>query len=335
MNNILVTGGLGYIGSHVVVELMDSGYNPIIIDDLHNSDISVLDGIEEITKKRPAFYQGKFFDTKLLNLIHEEHSLDGIIHIAAYKYVDESVEKPLMYYANNVSGFVSLLEFTVKNNINNFVFSSSAAVYGNPPNEIVTEETPCRPETPYGWSKYMDEIILKDTCNSGANLQGLALRYFNVVGSHGSNKIGELPKVKPQNLLPLIVKAADGQTLSITVFGDDYPTPDGTCLRDYIHVVDLAKAHLAAIQRLSAARDSGYQTFNVGTGKPTSVLELIETFQKVNEVKISHKIGSRRLGDPVASYANVEKIERELGWKSEKSIKDACRDAWRWHQSIS
>lgn len=333
MKNVLVTGGAGYIGSHTVVELLASGFRPVIVDNLGNSDKRSIDGIESVTGQNVKYYEGDYQDSSLIKKIARDESIDGVIHFAANKYVGESVENPLKYYQNNVGGFVSFLQTLLDEGVTNFVFSSSAAVYGNPPTDQVTEETPCEPQSPYGWSKYMDEIILRDTCAARPELKGIALRYFNVVGSHESAKIGELPKGTPQNLLPLIVLATAGDILPLTVFGTDYPTPDGTCLRDYVHVVDLAQAHVAALQNIMSAEKGSYDVYNVGTGQPTSVLELIQTFENINNVKVPHKLGARRPGDPVAYYAVTNKIEKTLDWKANKTTKDAVRNAWHWHQT--
>jgi UDP-glucose 4-epimerase len=335
MKNILVTGGAGFIGSHTVAELAAAGYRPIIIDNFSNSDRQVLNGLKEIIGQDVVCYEQDYQDKKALFDVIEKESVDGVIHFAAYKAVAESVENPLKYYDNNVAGFVKLLEAILEKGIAAFVFSSSAAVYGNPPADAVTEDADCAPTSPYGWSKYMDEIILRDTCSANKNLKGIALRYFNVVGSHESALIGELPKGKPQNLLPIIVQAVTGQLPPVTVFGTDYPTPDGTCLRDYIHVVDLAKAHVKALDSLKAKRGSYYDVFNIGTGKPTSVLELINTFEKVNGVKVPHTLGNKRAGDPVAYYAIAGKAEKEFDWKAGKTTADAVADAWRWQQKLA
>ena len=335
MKNILVTGGAGYIGSHTVVELIQAGMRPVILDTFENSDKSVLSGIKAITGQDVTLYNGSYTNADLVREVLTKEAIDGVIHFAAYKYVGESVEQPLLYYQNNVSGFVSLLEVLLANHIDTCVFSSSAAVYGNPPSSTVTEEAPISPESPYGWSKYMDEIVLRDTCAATPALKGIALRYFNVVGSHESALIGESPKVKPQNLLPLVVLAASGKIPQLTVHGTDYPTADGTCERDYIHVVDLAKAHVAAMQKSLDTPSAGYKVYNVSTGQPTSVLGLIKTFEKVTGVKVPYELGPRRAGDPIAYYATAEKIQKELGWKAEKTPQQACADAWRWQQYIA
>lgn len=329
MKHILVTGGAGYIGSHVVVELIAAGFEPVILDNFSNSDKSSIKRLEKLTGKQITFYKSDYQDAKNLKKILDTEKIDGVIHIAAYKAVGESVDKPLKYYENNVSGFVALLETLLANNVHNFVFSSSAAVYGTPPTELVTEETPLNPESPYGWSKYMDEIILRDTCTARPILKGVALRYFNVVGSHKSAVIGESPKGKPQNLLPIIVQAV-AKNKSLTVFGNDYPTPDGTCLRDYIHVVDLAKAHVAALQKMISTRSGHYEVYNISTGRPTSVSKLINTFERVNNVKVPHVIGTRRSGDPAAYSAVPKKANRELHWKAEHTIEEAVHSAWQW-----
>jgi len=332
--NILVTGGTGFIGSHTVVELVKANYNPIILDNFSNSEPSVLDGIAKITGHQPLFYKGDFANKKLLDAITNTDKIHGVIHFAAFKAVGESVEKPLMYYRNNVSGFINLVEFCLENRVGSFIFSSSAAVYGEPPTEKVTEETVCNPASPYGWSKLMDEVVLRDICHANPSLQGTALRYFNVVGAHDSAKIGELPKGKPQNLLPIIVQACTGQIPPFTVFGTDYPTADGTCLRDYVHVVDLAKAHVAALNA-SLKKKTGYAVYNIGTGSPTSVMKLIKTFEQVNKVKVPYKLGPRRQGDPAAYYAVAKKAKKELGWQAQKNVKDAVADAWRWQQTLA
>jgi UDP-glucose 4-epimerase len=334
MKTIIVIGGAGFIGSHTVVELVSAGYKPVIVDNFNNSMNETIKRLETLLDQPLTHYNADYKDRAAMEKIFDEHEASGIIHFAAYKAVGESVRKPLDYYDNNVSGFIDLLKMITDRNIHNFVFSSSAAVYGNPPEECVTEETVCRPTSPYGWSKYMDEVILRDLCNAIPEFGGVSLRYFNVVGAHETTQIGELPKGMPQNLLPIIVDAVAQKIPPLTVYGTDYPTPDGTCQRDYVHVVDLAKAHVAALQRLESGA-AGYHVYNIGTGKPTSVLELIETFQKVNGVSVPYVLGGRRPGDPAACYASAAKAETELNWKATKTTEDAVRDAWQWHLSIT
>lgn len=330
---ILVTGGAGFIGSHTIVALAAAGHAVTILDNLSNSEASVLDRLREITGQAVPFYQGDIGDTVLLPRIFETEKIEGVIHFAAFKAVGESVAEPLKYYRNNVSDFVTLLECSRSHNVRNFVFSSSAAVYGLPPDERVTEETICQPTSPYGQTKLMDEIILRDVCAADRTLKGVALRYFNVVGADPSGKIGELPKGKPQNLLPIIVQAVSGKIPPLTVFGTDYDTPDGTCLRDYVHVADLAQAHVAALHKIAAQEQGSFNTYNIGTGKPTSVLELIRTFEEVNGLKVPYSLGERRAGDPAAYYAVSAKAERELQWHAQKNTADAVRDAWHWEQN--
>lgn len=331
--NILVSGGAGYIGSHTVIELINAGFTPIILDNFSTSDKKAIDCIEEVTSKKVTYFEGDFDDMQKVSDIIKKNDIKGIIHFAAYKAVGESVEQPLKYYENNVSGFINLLSVASKHHVP-VVFSSSAAVYGSPDVDVVTEDTACKPESPYGSSKLMDEIILQDACKGATQLKGIALRYFNVVGAHDSGKIGEMPKLPPANLLPIIVQATAGLREPLTVYGNDYDTPDGTCLRDYVHVVDLANAHITALNHLLKQDDGYYDVFNVGTGKPTSVLELISTFEKVNNVRVPHTIGPRRQGDPMAYSANTTKIEKILGWHAKKSVEDAARSAWTWQLKL-
>lgn len=330
MKNILVTGGAGYIGSHTVFELVQAGYNPVVLDNFNNSSKDVIERLNKLTGREIKYFEASYQDAGKLTNILKTETIEGVIHFAADKAVDESIAKPLKYYQNNVAGFITLLDVLLAASIFNFVFSSSAAVYGEPPEGLVTEETICNPASPYGWSKYMDEIILRDTCNANPQLKGIALRYFNVVGAHESGAIGEVSTGKPQNILPVIIKAADSH-IALKVFGDDYPTPDGSCLRDYIHVTDLAKAHVAALDKMFAGKELSFTAYNVGTGKPTSVFELINSFETVNGVDVPYEAAPRRAGDSSACYASAQKINNELGWQASKTVEDSVRSAWQWH----
>jgi UDP-glucose 4-epimerase len=328
--NVLVTGGAGYIGSHTVLELLTSGYTVTVVDSLVNSSAESLQRVEKLTGKKVAFYELDIQDAAELDALLDRESFDAIIHFAAFKAVGESVSNPLKYYQNNVAGFISLLKSAQKHTIQKIVFSSTAAVYGTPPVERVTETTSLNPESPYGSSKYMDEIILRDCCNMQPELQGVALRYFNVVGAHESGELGESPVGTPQNLLPILIQSLTGKVPPLVINGDDYPTTDGTCERDYVHVVDLAKAHVAALKKLDQKLDKNYHVYNIGTGKPTSVLKLIQIFEAENGVKVPYSIGPRRAGDPAAFFASPDKANTELGWQSTKTIEDAVRDSWNW-----
>ena len=335
MKNILVTGGAGFIGSHTVVELHNAGFRPIIIDNFVNSKRSVISNLEKIISAKVEFYEGEYQDEKLLEKVADKESIDGVIHFAAYKAVGESVEKPLKYYSNNVAGLVTLLEFMEKRKISNLVFSSSCTVYGETSKLPLTEESLVQPAaSPYGATKQMGEIVIRDTALGGQILRALALRYFNPIGAHPSALIGELPIGRPSILVPYITQVAAGWLDQLTVFGDDYPTPDGTCIRDYIHVVDLAKAHVKALDYLSKRESGVYDVFNIGTGKGSSVLEVIKAFEKISGRKLNYRIGVRRPGDITASWAAADKAERELGWQAEKTLTDALTDAWRWQQTL-
>lgn len=330
--NVLVTGGLGFIGSHTVVELISSGYNPIIIDDLSNSRDSVLQGITDITKTPPQFIQGNFADSNILNDIFKKYDITGVIHFAAFKAVGESSAKPLDYYQNNVANFITLLRTLAQHRVSNLVFSSSCTVYGEPDNLPITEESLFKPaESPYGATKQMCETILKDCYSAGLIKSAVALRYFNPIGAHPSGKIGELPIGTPANLVPYVTQTASGIRPELTVNGDDYDTPDGTCIRDYIHVVDLAKAHVKALDTL-LNNQNFYDAINIGTGKGASVLEIINTFESVNNIKVPYKIGPRRPGDIIEIYADTSKANKILHWKSTLSLGDALKDAWHWQQ---
>ncbi len=336
MKKILVTGGLGYIGSHTVVELQNSGYQVIIIDNLSNSSIDVLEGITNITKNPPVFER---LDLRLKADVFEffkrNQDIEGIIHFAASKAVGESVENPLLYYENNLSTLIYLLQECNAYGIKNFIFSSSCTVYGEPNSLPITENAPVKEATsPYGNTKQISEEILKDTC-SVSNLKSIALRYFNPIGAHNTTEIGEFPVGVPQNLVPFITQTAVGLRKELSVFGDDYPTPDGSCVRDYIHVVDLAKAHVIALQRLlSDENETQFEVFNLGTGRGSSVLEVVNSFEKTTGQKLNYKIVDRRPGDVIAVYADTKKANDILGWKTEKTMEDALESAWKWEKKI-
>lgn len=332
---ILITGGLGYIGSHTAVELISEGYQVVIIDDLSNSSLAVLDGIEKITGVRPEFVKLDMRDKKALNQFFEKQPIDGVIHFSAFKAVGESVEKPLAYYENNLNALVFLLQELTERNIQSFIFSSSCTVYGQADELPVTEKAAVKPaESPYGYTKQVGEIIIRDTVKA-TTLKAIALRYFNPIGAHPTAIIGELPLGIPQNLVPFITQTAIGLRAELSVFGNDYPTPDGTAIRDYIHVVDLAKAHIAALKRLlNQSNKENFEVFNIGTGNGSSVLDVIQTFEKVSGQKLNYKIVSRRAGDVVAAYANTSLANKELGWKAMSSLEEALISAWAWEKKI-
>ena len=332
MKKILVTGGTGYIGSHTVVQLYEAGYTPIIVDNLSNSNIGVLGQIEKITGKRPAFHNFDLCDEqKVKEFVSSNPDIEGVIHFAAYKAVGESVEKPLKYYYNNFFSLINLLNAYADRRIN-FVFSSSCTVYGQPDELPVTEAAEVKKaESPYGNTKQIAEEILSETAASNPNFHILSLRYFNPVGAHKSALIGELPLGVPQNLVPFITQTAIGKREKITVYGDDYNTADGSAIRDYIHVVDLAKAHVAAIQLLEKdSTGKNYDAFNIGTGNGTSVLEVIHAFEKATGEKLNYQIGARRSGDVEQVWGDVTKSTEELGWKAELDIEEMMRSAWAW-----
>ncbi|RMZ49984.1 UDP-glucose 4-epimerase GalE [Flavobacteriaceae bacterium PRS1] len=337
MGKILVTGGLGFIGSHTVVELQNKGFDVIIIDDLSNSSMDVLGGISSITGIAPTYEKLDLKDKPKVQTFFKTHQdIQGVIHFAASKAVGESVEKPLLYYENNINTLVYILQELQKLKPANFIFSSSCTVYGQADELPITENAPIKnAESPYGNTKQIGEEIIKDTCKVTPHLNAIALRYFNPVGAHKSTKIGELPIGVPQNLVPFITQTAIGIREQLSVFGDDYPTSDGTCIRDYIHVVDLAKAHVVALQRLlNKSTYSNYETFNIGTGTGSSVLEVIKSFEKVSGQKLNYKIADRREGDIVSAYADTTKANTKLGWKATLTLDDAMRSAWKWEQHI-
>ncbi|WP_426669621.1 UDP-glucose 4-epimerase GalE [Mucilaginibacter sp. McL0603] len=336
MSKILVTGGLGYIGSHTVVELINAGFEPVIVDDLSNSHPKILDQITKITGHKPVFHQLDLSDEHTVkNLATAEPDIAGVIHFAAFKAVGESVQLPLKYYRNNIYSLVNLLDAYYGKPIN-FVFSSSCTVYGQPDVLPVTEQAPIKPaQSPYGNTKQIAEEILFDTVSAGSAYKVIALRYFNPVGAHDSALIGELPIGVPQNLVPFITQTAIGKREKITVFGDDYNTPDGSCVRDYIHVVDLAKAHVAALKLMENNNFSGYDVFNIGTGTGTSVLEAIKTFERVSGLKLNYSIGPRRSGDVEQVWGNVSKAAEKLNWKTDLGIDTMMSSAWAWEKYIS
>jgi UDP-glucose 4-epimerase len=335
MKEVIVTGGAGFIGSHAVVELIESGYRPIIIDNFSNSEKTVLDNLRKLTGQEIVCYEGDFQDTDLLNKVMAEHQIYGVIHFAAYKAVGESVKNPLEYFKNNVAGLISLLEILEAKKIKSLVFSSSCTVYGEADKLPLTEDSPLKPAaSPYGATKQMGEIMIKDTTHASGTLRSLSLRYFNPIGAHPSALIGELPIGIPSILVPFITQTVAGWHDKLTVFGNDYPTPDGTNIRDYIHVVDLAKAHVKALEYISNKGASFYDEVNIGTGKGSSVLEVINTFEEVTGQKVPYEIGPRRPGDVIASYAGVDKSRQVLGWEAEKTLADALADAWRWQQAL-
>lgn len=334
MSKILVTGGLGYIGSHTVVELLVSGYEVVIIDNLSNSNKEVLGGIEKITGHTPLFVEGDCTDVQTMSELFQSYEIDAVIHFAASKAVGESVEKPLLYYRNNINSLLVLLQTMKENGGGAIVFSSSCTVYGQPEQLPVTEQTPRKDaESPYGNTKRICEDILQDTCSATPCMRSIALRYFNPIGAHKSAYIGELPLGVPANLVPYITQTAVGIRKELSVFGNDYNTPDGSCIRDFIHVVDLAKSHVVAVERLLKKKGkSGYEVFNVGTGRGVSVLELINTFEKVAGIKLPYKIVGRRAGDIEQIYADATYANEELGWSAESSLEETLRSAWDWEQ---
>lgn len=325
---ILVTGGAGYIGSHTVVELQKLGKEVVIADNLSNSSLLVLDRIETITGKRPTFYELDVADKDALRQVFENEDIESAIHFAGYKAVGESVEKPIMYYENNIMSTLSLVEIMAEYDVKKLVFSSSATVYGlNNPSPLV-EEMPTSATNPYGYTKVMLEQVLRDVEVADKEWSIALLRYFNPIGAHESGLIGEDPAGIPNNLMPFISQVAVGKREQLSVFGNDYDTVDGTGVRDYIHVVDLALGHIKALEKISDA--TGVYTYNLGSGKGTSVLELVQAFEKVNGVPVPYKIVDRRPGDIATCYANADKALVELNWRTEKSIEDMCRDTWKW-----
>ena len=334
---ILVTGGLGFIGSHTVVELQNEGFEVVIIDDCSNASEKVLEGINAITGKMPLFEKIDLKDkTKVSDFFERHDDVEGVIHFAASKAVGESVEKPLLYYENNIGTLVYILKELSEKKRASFIFSSSCTVYGQADKMPITESAPIKPaESPYGNTKQMGEEIIRDTCLVTPNLKAIALRYFNPMGAHPSAEIGELPIGVPQNLVPFITQTGIGMREKLSVFGDDYPTNDGTCVRDYIYVVDLAKAHVQALKRLLKNKnEENYEVFNLGTGTGSSVLEVIQSFEKVSGKKLNYTIVDRRPGDVISAYADTTKANEVLGWKSQYTLDEAMKSAWDWEQKI-
>lgn len=334
---ILVTGGLGFIGSHTVVALQERGFEVVIIDNLSNSSLDVLGGITKITKSSPDFENIDLRDKVAVKKFFEKYSeIDAVIHFAASKAVGESVENPLLYYENNLNTLIYLLQQLKEKEEPKFIFSSSCTVYGQADELPITESAPVKKaESPYGNTKQIGEEIIRDTCKVNSNLSAISLRYFNPIGAHPTANIGELPIGTPQNLVPFITQTAIGKREQLSVFGDDYPTPDGTCIRDYIHVMDLAKAHVIALERLiDEEQNSNYEVFNLGTGTGNSVLEVIQSFEKVSEVDLPYKITDRREGDITAAYADTSKANEVLKWKAESTLDDALGSAWKWQKVL-
>lgn len=334
--NVLVAGGAGYIGSHTVVELIKAGYEVVVVDNLSNSDISSLEGINKITGVKPTFYNVDCCDKGALSEVFKRHDFNSVIHFAAFKAVGESVEQPAKYYRNNLLSLMNVLELMVEYGRRNVVFSSSATVYGDADVLPVTEETPRKPATsPYGNTKQMSEDILRDSVRANSSLRGIALRYFNPIGAHPSALIGELPRGVPNNLVPYITQTAAGIRECLSIFGQDYPTPDGSCLRDYIDIVDLAKAHVAAIDRMVEERDKeSYEVFNIGTGRPVSVFELVHVFEEANNLKLNYKVAPRRAGDVPAVWADTTRANEVLGWRAERALVDTLKAAWQWECNV-
>ena len=331
MKKILVTGGLGFIGSHTVVELQQAGYEVVIIDNLYNSKIEVLDRIISITGIKPSYFNIDLRNKTAVKDFFNTNKVNGIIHFAASKAVGESVKNPLLYYENNISTLVYLLQEMKEHQFSNFIFSSSCTVYGQADELPITENAPVKPaESPYGNTKQIGEEIIKESCKANG-LKAIALRYFNPIGAHETAIIGELPLGVPQNLIPFVTQTAAGIRKELSVFGDDYPTKDGTAVRDYIHVVDLAKAHIAALERLlNNGNKKDFEVFNVGTGTGSSVLEVIKAFEKVSNTRLNYKIVARREGDITSAYADTTLAKVELGWETEKTLEQALLAAWKW-----
>ena len=334
---VLVSGGAGFIGSHVTVELVEAGYDVVVADNMSNCDMTCFDGVTKIIGRRLPFIRMDFCDMEAVERLFSDYQIDAVIHFAAFKAVGESVAEPILYYRNNLSSFLNVLEAARSHGGCNVLFSSSATVYGEPDETPVTERSPRQPATsPYGNTKQMCEDFLRDAVKAYPEIKGIALRYFNPIGAHPSALIGELPRGIPNNLVPFITQTAIGKRECLNIFGNDYPTPDGTCLRDYIDIVDLAKAHVCAVARMLDGRmKEPYEIFNIGTGRPVSVLELVNAFEKVNGVKVNHRFAPRRAGDVTAIWADPSLANRELGWKAERSVEDTLAAAWAWEKHLA
>ncbi len=333
---VLVAGGAGYIGSHTTVELIEAGYDVVIADNLSNSEMRAVEGVRKITGVEVPFVQVDCCDKEAFRKLFEQYEFDSAIHFAASKAVGESVEKPMLYYRNNLLSLMNLVELMHEYGRHHVVFSSSCTVYGEPDKQPVTELTPRKEATsPYGNTKQISEDILRDTMKAWPEMKAIALRYFNPIGAHPSALIGELPRGVPQNLVPYVTQTAAGIRECLSVFGDDYPTPDGSCIRDYIDVTDLAKAHVKAIDRMVGDKNkANYEVFNVGTGRGVSVLELVKGFERVNNLKLNYKIAPRRTGDIIAIWADPTLANEELGWKAERTLDETLASAWKWQQSL-
>ncbi len=335
-STVLVCGGAGYIGSHTTVELINAGYDVVIVDNFSNSDMAAVESVRKITGVDIPFVEVDCCDMEAFRKVFEQYEFDSAIHFAASKAVGESVEKPMLYYRNNLLSLMNMIDLMREFGRHNIVFSSSCTVYGEPDKQPVTEMTPRKPATsPYGNTKQISEDILRDVTNACGELKAIALRYFNPIGAHPSALIGEMPRGVPQNLVPYITQTAAGIRQCLSVFGDDYPTPDGSCIRDYIDVVDLAKAHVAAIGRMVEGKsESRYEVFNIGTGRGVSVLELVKRFREVNGVELPYKIAPRRAGDIIAIWADPTRANTVLGWKAERTLDQTLAAAWAWEKNI-
>lgn len=328
---VLITGGAGYIGSHTCVELISNGFDVVVVDNLANSKADSLKRVEQLTGQQIIFYEGDLRDTDFLNSVFEKHLIDAVIHFAGYKAVGESVEKPLLYYSNNVAASINLLETMMNYNVNNIVFSSSCTVYGKPERVPVRETDTLKPTNPYGRSKLMVEQILQDLFTSNNDMSVSILRYFNPIGAHSSGLIGEDPKGIPNNLLPFVTKVAAGELNELNIFGDDYDTHDGTGVRDYLHVVDLAKAHVIALEKILET-ESFIDVYNLGTGEGYSVLDVVKAFENATKVKIPYKVVDRRPGDVDETFSDPSKVNNQLGWHADRDLHDMCRDSWLWQK---